>query len=137
MDDERVLTVLVQVAEQMGFLTPMGPAAPLPPDADGVVMLVAFSGPYAGTVAVGASRALAEALARNLLAMDPTAPVAPSDASDAMAELANVSAGNLLPVLYGDGEYILKSPCTGAWPVAATMTAFLDCAEGTVALAVA
>lgn len=136
MDDERTQTVLVQVAEQMGFLTPLGPAEAAPTGGDALVVRVAFSGPCSGAVAVAASRGLAEALARNLLALDPAAAVSPADALDALAELANVSTGNLLPLLHGDGEYRLAAPVAGSWPVALAQTACLECAEGVLALAV-
>jgi len=135
MDDERLLTVLAQVAEQMGFLTPLGPGEAAPPGPDALVVRVAFSGASSGVVAVAASRALAEALARNLLALDPAAAVPPADAFDALAELANVSTGNLLPLLHGDGEYRLAAPQPGTWPGNPAQTAFLECAEGTLALA--
>lgn len=137
MNDERALTVLAQVAEQMGFLTAVGPAAEAPPAAGDPVVVLAFTGPAAGTVAVAASSALAEALARNLLALDPAAAVSPADSADALAELVNITAGNLLPLLHGDGEYRLGQPAAGAWPAAPGVAAFLACAEGTLSVAVA
>lgn len=136
MDDERALTVLAQVAEQMGFLTPLGPAEAAPGGPDALVVRVAFTGPSSGVVAVAASRGLAEALARNLLALDPAAAVSPADALDALAELANVSTGNLLPLLHGDGEYRLTAPAAGPWPGSLAQSACLECAEGILALAV-
>lgn len=137
MSDDRILTVLATVAEQMGFLTALGPAAPAGPGPEALVVELAYSGQHAGRVAIAASPGLAEALARNLLALDPSAAVAAEDVRDALAELANVVAGNLLPVLHGDGEYRLDAPAAGTWPAAPAATAFLDCAEGALSLAVA
>lgn len=130
--NDTVLTVLAQVAEQLGFLTPTGPADP--PEASSPCMLVAYSGPATGVVAVAASRPLVETLARNLLALDGESPVAGADAEDALRELANVIAGNLLPALRGDGEYRLGPPLAAAWPAASAIReqAHLDCAEGTL-----
>ncbi len=130
------LTVLAQVAEQMGFLTALGPAAQPPDEAARLVLTVAFTGPSAGVVAVAAGRGLAEALARNLLAADPDAAVPPEDARDALAEFANVVAGNLLPALLGDGEFHLAAPAIGPWPVGSPAIACLECAEGVVAVVV-
>jgi len=130
-----VLTALAQVAEQMGFLTPTGPAeTPLP---GGVVMSVGFSGPASGRVAVAATPELMAALARNLMALDPDAAVAEADGRDALAELVNVVAGNVLPLLLGDGEYRLDVPEMSPWPVAPEHDAGLDCAEGQLAACVA
>jgi CheY-specific phosphatase CheX len=133
--NEIVLTALAQVAEQMGFLTPTGPGEAPPPDA--VVMSVSFSGPAQGRVAVAATQNLIEALARNLLALDPDAVVAEMDCRDALAELVNVVAGNVLPQALGDGEYHLGVPAVSDWPVTAGLDAGLECAEGQLAACIA
>lgn len=130
------LTVLAQVAEQMGFLTALGRAAEPPAGPARMVLTVTFTGPSAGVVALAGSTALAEALARNLLAIDPDAAVPPDDARDALAEFANVVAGNLLPALLGDGEFHLAAPVVGPWPPGSPAVACLECAEGVVAVAV-
>lgn len=132
---EVMLTVLAQVAEQMGFLTPTGPGGEAQPD--DLVVGVVFSGPARGRVVVAASRALSENLARNLLAIDAASPVPAEDALDAVRELANVVAGNLLPALLGDGEYHLGAPTTTAWPVATPgEEAAMDCLEGRLSVLV-
>lgn len=131
--NDTVLTVLAQVAEQLGFLTPTGPGEAAPPDA--LCIAVGYTGPAQGTVLVAASPALAEALARNLMALDADAPVAADDRRDALHELANVVAGNLLPQLLGDGEFHLAAPAAAAWDDRAAQAAALECAEGWLAAA--
>lgn len=128
------LNVLAQVAEQMGFLTPTGPGG-MPP-AGATAVRISFTGPASGAVAVAADRELTQALARNLLVLDPDAVVADGDAADAHAEFANVLAGNLLPALLGEGEYRLGAPEACVWPAAATAEAAVECAEGVVAVRV-
>jgi CheY-specific phosphatase CheX len=127
--NEDLLTVLAQVVEQMGFLTPTGPGGA--PDDSAIIIGVTFSGPSTGLVRVAASRSLAEVLARNLLALDADAPVSMQDAGDAVRELANVVAGNALPVLCGDGEYSLSSPEEVAWSERGE-SASIECLEGLV-----
>lgn len=131
---DAVLAVLAQVAEQMGFLTPTGPGDGPPPGA--LLAAVPYAGAGAGRVVVAAAPELAQALARNLLALDPDAAVAERDAQDALRELCNVVAGNLLPVVLGEGEYRLGAPEPGPWPAAAAFSAGLACAEGGLAVAV-
>jgi CheY-specific phosphatase CheX len=126
--NETVLTILAQVAEQMGFLTPTGPGEG--PMAEDVVVAVAFTGPAHGRVMVAASRPLIEAMARNLLALDMDAAISESDGREALGELANVVAGNLLPTVLGDGEYQLATPATATWSSDPALVASLDCAEG-------
>lgn len=132
--NETTLTVLAQVAEQLGFLTPTGPGPD--PEPGWRCVAVAYRGPSCGRVLVAASPSLAEALARNLLALDPAAPVAEADALDALRELANVATGNLLPALLGDGEYHLEAPEPAAWNPALIETASIDLAEGLLAAGV-
>jgi CheY-specific phosphatase CheX len=131
--NELLLNILAQVAEQMGFLTPVGPGEGEVPDA--LCIAVGFHGPSAGQVRVVASRPRAEALARNLLAIEPGDPVADADALDALKELANIVAGNCLPQLLRDGEYHLDAPQATNWIVGGE-TARLSCAEGELAIAV-
>ncbi|HAT10808.1 MAG TPA: hypothetical protein DCS97_09510 [Planctomycetes bacterium] len=130
--NETLLNILAQVSEQMGFLTPLGPAdGAVPGD---LCIAVRFRGPSAGLVLLAASRPLAEALARNLLAIDAGDPVADADAVDALKELANIVAGNCLPQLLQDGEYHLESPQAAAWNAGGEL-AQLSCAEGELAIA--
>lgn len=128
--NDAILTVLAQVSEQMGFLTPTGPADQAP--TFGPVVQVAFHGPAEGVVVVAASQTLAEALARNLLTIDADAAVPAEDCTDALRELANIAAGNLLPILHGDGEYRLDPPEISSWPSLTTDAAHLECVEGTL-----
>ncbi len=132
--NDTVLTVLAQVAEQLGFLTPTGPGPE--PGPGWACVSVAYRGPSNGRVLVAASPELAQALARNLLALDAAAPVAPDDAMDALRELANVAAGNLLPALLGDGEYHLDAPEPAVWREGLADTASIDLAEGLLAAGV-
>lgn len=134
--NEAILTVLAQVSEQMGFLTPTGPADAVDPAILVIVVGVRFSGPASGQVFIAASSALGEALARNLLAGEAEAAVDPADARDALLELVNVAAGNLLPLLHGAGEYHLGSPEDAVWPAGAQLTAAIDCVEGVLAACV-
>lgn len=136
MNAENALIALAQVAEQMGFLTALGPAEAADPAADSLVMALGYAGAAEGTVVLAASPGLAEALARNLLVLDPAAAVSPDDARDALAELANIAAGNILPLLHGDGEFRLAQPRPGSW-TPGRVAAHLECAEGILRLAVA
>ncbi len=133
--NDTLLTVLAQVSEQMAFLTPTGPGAETVPV--GPVVIVRFTGPATGVVTIAASQELADALARNLLALDTDVPVAPADAGDALRELANIAAGNVLPLVHGDGEYVLQAPDAGQWPDQPGEVAYLECAEGTLAISCA
>lgn len=133
--NDAMLTVLAQVAEQMGFLTPVGVGGD-GPAADAVLVAVPYAGPASGRVVIAATPDLARALARNLLALDPDAQVPEADVQDALRELGNVVAGNLLPAVLGEGEYRLGPPEPGSWPAGPADIAGLACAEGELAAAV-
>jgi hypothetical protein len=101
------------VAESLGFLIPLGeldPAVVL--DCDRVVK-VDWRGPdgTCGGVFVLLEQGLGLALAGNLLGRMPGEAITPGEIDEAVAELANVISGNLLPTLYGtDHEFHLDSP---------------------------
>jgi hypothetical protein len=86
-------------------------------------------------VVLAAEPGVAAAIARNLLALDPDAPVSDDDALEALKELANVVAGNLLPQVWGDGEWRLSQPLPATWPAVPAETVHLALAEGALSLA--
>ena len=106
-------SAVAAVAENLGFLMPMGQ---LPADAAiacSRVVKVDWLGPdgTCGGVFVCLDRSLSEALATNLLGRMPIETVADSEIDEACCELANVISGNLLPALYGtDHEFHLQPP---------------------------
>ena len=86
--------------EQLSFMLPM------PDDTEGeappaveIVAAVSFQGPFSGRLLVGAPRALLPALAANMLGEDEVQNEVQQ--LDALAEVANVICGNLLPALAG------------------------------------
>lgn len=101
--------VAISTFENLALLLPEGdpePGAPAPALTHGV--RIAFSGPRCGLLEVRTVEAVAEAAARNMLADDaPTADLC----GDALAEIANVICGNLVPTLAApDDIYRLDAP---------------------------
>lgn len=87
--------------EDLSFMLPM------PQDDDqqqeasfDIVASVAFDGPISGGLMVGVPRDLLPVLAANMLGED--AAVSEVQQLDALAEVANVTCGNLLPAIAGD-----------------------------------
>jgi CheY-specific phosphatase CheX len=110
-DHDVALRVMAEVAENLGFLTPMGIAEGLPAESQVATVGVAFTGARTGRVVLAVSRGLGDELVRNMLGLPPG--TAPEDglAGEATLEMANVIAGNLLPTLYGDQmEFHLDAP---------------------------
>jgi hypothetical protein len=126
------LDLVAGIVETMAFLTPLGPSQGPPPQA--LHIQVAAHGPRSGVVHLAADSSVATAMARNLLALEPDAPVADDDAREALRELANVLAGNLLPQVWGEGEWRLDPPEPGAWPATPDTAVHLALAEGALSL---
>ena len=112
MSDEACLAVIANVAENLAFLMPTGPAESTP-DSWRIQIEVQWVGPDGsrGRIMVALDQGAAEATAANLLGLMPGEVPSGPDIQDAGNELANVIAGNLLPVLYGnDHEFHLNPP---------------------------
>jgi hypothetical protein len=112
MNDVGYLGVIASVVESLAFLMPTG-------DADGdpaawaVQVQVQWTGPDGsrGRIIVALDQGAAEATASNLMGLTPGELPAANDLQEACGELANVIAGNLLPVRYGaDHEFHLHPP---------------------------
>lgn len=135
------LRVLVEVAETLAFLTPIGPAALPEIDQQEVVVEVGFRGPRCGRVVLALGPALAgQALAN--LGGDSGAAVSPGEnALELAKELANVVAGNLLPALYGDDvEFAIDQPTVSVTLLSAgdrcVAAAAIELLEGILAVTV-
>ncbi|GDY12950.1 hypothetical protein LBMAG53_18280 [Planctomycetota bacterium] len=112
MSDAACLTTVAEVAENLAFLMPIGPAETRPASWH-LQVEVQWAGPDGsrGRIIVALDRGAAEATAANLLGLGPGEIPAEQDSLEACNELANVIAGNLLPVLYGeDHEFHLVPP---------------------------
>ena len=100
---KNIETLLRQVAEDtfatMAFFLPAeGPGSNPDPSGPSRVALVDFTGPFAGRLSLTVPDAMAALLAANMLGLDGGQPT-PLQERDALAELANVICGNLLPIL--------------------------------------
>lgn len=118
MSDADYLTAIAAVAENLAFLMPVGPAEE---GVDGwfCQVQVYWIGPDGsrGRIVVALDRGCAEATTANLLGLPPGGVPGDPEIREACNELANVIAGNLLPVRYGhDHEFHLHPPA--AVPIA-------------------
>lgn len=112
MSDSACLAAIAAVAENLAFLMPIGPGES-DPESWRVQIQVPWVGPDGsrGRIIVALDQGAAEATAANLLGLLPGESPASQDIEDACSEMANVLAGNLLPVLYGiDHEFHLNPP---------------------------
>jgi Chemotaxis phosphatase CheX len=112
MNDEEYLMVVANVAENLAFLMPTG-VAEGEIDQWLVQIQVQWVGPDGtrGRIIVALDQGAAEATVANLLGLPPGDHPPNHDISEACCELANVIAGNLLPVKYGhDHEFHLHPP---------------------------
>lgn len=112
MSDSDYLPVIATVAESLAFLIPVGETLD-DPMAWAVQVQVQWTGPDGsrGRIIVALDQGAAEATAANLMGLPPGTAPAPTDLQEACGELANVIAGNLLPVRYGtDHEFHLHPP---------------------------
>lgn len=110
--------VVISTFEDLALLLPEAESAhapsPTAPAPLAHAVRVVFTGPRTGFVDVRASDGVGAATARNMLADDYPAPAL---CADALAEVANVICGNLVPVLAApDDIYRLDAPV--AVPVA-------------------
>lgn len=112
MSDDEYLAAIAAVVENLAFLMPTGPAES---DAGSwpVQVQVQWLGPDGsrGHIVVALDQSVADATAANLLGLPPGEKPSPQDVQEACKELANVIAGNLLPVKYGQNhEFHLHPP---------------------------
>lgn len=97
--------VFREVLERQAFLfaEPGEEGSPGPAEAEGVVLSLAFSGPVRGRLDLSLPRGLAVEIAANVLGTEPDDPEAGARAVDACRELLNVTCGNLVTALWGEG----------------------------------
>ncbi len=140
MDRDACLTTVAEIVGNLGFLTPMGMAEPIPADQRERVIEVAYAGACQGRIVIAVGPGLSSELARNMLGIPPDEAVSEDDADEALKELANVIAGNLLPMIVGVYKASLSPPALvppDRFPDPDTGTAIcLDLAEGQIAVAV-
>ena len=139
MNDDDYLHAIAGVAENLAFLMPTGAAE------DGtdnwlIQIQVQWVGPDGtrGRIIVALDQGAAEATVANLLGLPPGEPATNQDLSEACGELANVIAGNILPVKYGqDHEFHLHPPqrVTLA-PLSGRTVVRLALLEGTIGVAI-
>jgi hypothetical protein len=132
------LETLSECAEQLGYLTPIEPGPT--PTATGLEMVVAvgFSGACQGIIYLGLGPGLPRQLAINMLGCPARSAIAAETACEAAQELANVVAGNVLPLVYGgDAEFRIGSPHLAAFPEGPSRCSMsLRTEEGMLALVV-
>lgn len=118
------MTMMVGIAEELCFLSPVGPASLLAVDEAEMTIMLTYQEMGAGGAARnrGAaylilSRGLPTTLGANMRGISDQSRVTWELATDAAYELANVLTGNLLPLIYGKKrEFQLSSPCTSTYP---------------------
>ena len=139
MSDDDYLLAIAGVAENLAFLMPTGAAEG---DAEPwlVQVQVQWVGPDGtrGRIIVALDQGAAEATAANLLGLPPGDPPSNQDVNEACGELANVIAGNLLPVKYGDDhEFHLHPPqLVAVAPLAGRTVVRLALVEGVIGVAI-
>lgn len=140
MSDLACLGVIAAVAENLALLMPAGPAES-DPEAWLVSIAVRWVGPDGsqGRIVLALDRGVAEATAANLLGLPTGEAIPAADVQDACSEMANVIAGNLLPVLYGnDHEFHLHPPQVVApAPLAGRTVVRLALVEGVIGVSIA
>ena len=116
MSEPDYLMAIATVAENLAFLMPIGPAEECPKESikDWFCQVqVDWVGPDGsrGRIVVALDRGCAQATAANLLGLAQDEVPGDPEIHEACNELANVIAGNLLPVRYGhDHEFHLHPP---------------------------
>ena len=131
------LATVIGVVENLAFLTPLGPAEPLPPTAQRLVFAVAFRGTYTGRVVLALGAGVGEATFANLTGSMDASAVAPGDAIEAGKELANVIAGNLIPAIYGSQHEVhLDAPVLVAPRAIPGLHVSLELAEGVLSVGI-
>ncbi len=139
MSEDDYLAAIATVAENLAFLMPTG-AADGEPERWLVQVEVQWVGPDGsrGRIIVALDQGAAEATAANLLGLPPGGQAAAGDVQEACSELANVIAGNLLPVKYGhDHEFHLHPPQAVALaPLCGRTVVRLALVEGLIGVAI-
>ncbi len=133
------LGAIATVTEHLAVLMPTGPADE-EPERWQVQIEVQWVGPDGsrGRIVVALDRGAAAATAANLLGLPPGEIPADHDIQESCNELANVIAGNLLPVRYGnDHEFHLNPPqATVPAPLAGRTVVLLALVEGMIGVAI-
>jgi CheY-specific phosphatase CheX len=139
MKNEACLAVIAHVAESLAFLMPTG-AIEEQPAKWRVHSEMQWVGPDGsrGRIMVALDQGAAEATAANLLGLMPGEAPSEMDIQDAGNELANVIAGNLLPVLYGkDHEFHLRPPeASNPEPLFGNTIIMLGLCEGIIGISI-
>lgn len=139
MSEPDYLMAIAAVAENLAFLMPMGPAEESAEDWFCQVQ-VSWVGPDGsrGRIVVALDRGCAQATAANLLGLAPGEVPGDTEIYEACNELANVIAGNLLPVRYGhDHEFHLHPPTVvPIAPLAGRVVVRLALMEGLLGVAI-
>lgn len=108
--DELALLAQSTFADTAFLLTELAPE-PHGPPSDCLCAVIGFEAEVKGRLVLAASTALAAQLAADMLCVDPNDEQAVAQAGGALAELANVFAGVLIPRLFGEnGEWALGLP---------------------------
>ncbi len=133
------IALVGELVENFAFLMPNGTCAPPPPGTWDVVLAVDYRKIGCGDqgrILIALTAGPAAEAARNILGLDPGAPVDAASRREAASELANIIAGNLLPHLLGDGEgFDLGQPV--ALPLReATLDICIDLGDGVLGVSV-
>lgn len=139
MNDSDYVMVVANVAENLAYLMPTG-VSEFDQDAWHVQVQVQWVGPDGtrGRIVVALDQGAAEATAANLLGLSPGERPAGQDVQDACNELANVIAGNMLPVKYGQNhEFHLHPPMAmSVVPLSGRTVVRLGLVEGVIGVAI-
>jgi hypothetical protein len=135
MERDECMRVIAEVVASLGFLTPIGQCDPPAAPEGAMVVAVGYTGASTGRVLIAADAGLGGELARNMLGLDH--PASAEDADEAVRELANVLAGNLVPLLVGEGEVALDPPESADLAAFPGDALVLELLEGRLAVAFA
>jgi len=91
-----ILEALAEALQTMAFISPEPVEGPAPAPETADLFTIRFAGDATGELQLAAPRAFGEALAINILALEPNSPEIAQRALDAVQELCNVTAGALL-----------------------------------------
>ena len=139
------IDVLSEVAEGLGYLTPVEPIAMPRPEEIEMVIAMTYHELSASTVEqrtgvvyVGFGLGLPRTLAVNMLGCPTRSGISDEVAREAALEMVNVLTGNLLPVVYGSNcEFRLSSPRAAAGLVnSGFQVAALATEEGVIAIVI-
>jgi len=137
--ESECLSAIAMVAESLVFLMPTG-VADSAPESWMIQVQVQWIGPddSRGRIIVALDRGAAEATAANMLGQPAGEPPTTQDVQESCSELANVVAGNLLSVLYGnDHEFHLRPPENVAvTPLHGSRVMLLALVEGVIGVSI-